>query len=265
MTLTQEPYLKAAGSDRLAPFYDLIARFTMNERRVRRRVIARAALGPGKRLLDIGCGTGTLALMAQRRYPDAEVVGVDGDPVILDIARRKAAREGVALPFDEGMSYALPYPDASFDAVTSMLMLHHLTHDQQARTLAEVWRVLRPGGRFVIADLAPPHNRRMRLASRTWSLFMAQRHGGSAHGGARHGDGTRQIAATEQHGGHVPPDLKAMLAAHGWQHVSPPTHFMTLMGTLDLISAVRPPDDAATATDTRTTEHTPSAATPTRA
>jgi ubiquinone/menaquinone biosynthesis C-methylase UbiE len=239
------PYLKAIGSDRLAPFYDIVARLVMNERRVRRRVIVRAALGPRKRLLDIGCGTGTLALMAQRRYPNAEVVGVDGDPVILDIARRKAAREGVAVPFDEGMSYALPYPDASFDAVTSTLMLHHLTQDQQARTLAEVRRVLRPGGRFVIADLAPPHNWRMTLASRAMRLLSGMRHGGS-----HHSRGTPHVAATERHGGHVPHDLGAMLTAHGWGHISPPAYFMTLMGTLSLVSAVRPLDHAATGAQT---------------
>lgn len=225
MGAAHEPYLKAAGSDRLAPFYDLMVRLGMREQRIRRRVVARAALGPGQRLLDIGSGTGTLAILARRRHPRATIIGLDGDPTILAIARRKAARAGVAVQFDEGMAYALPYADGSFDAVTSMLMLHHLSHDQQARTLAEARRVLRPGGRLVVADLAPPHNRRMALTRRAAGLLMRLHGGGTAHAA-----------------GHAVENLQGKLTALGWQRVSRPAYVMTLAGTLALVSAVRPPD-----------------------
>jgi ubiquinone/menaquinone biosynthesis C-methylase UbiE len=228
MTTAHEPYLKAMGSDRFVRFYDLVVGLAMRERKVRLRVIARARLGPGQRLLDLGCGTGTLAILAQRRHPRATVVGVDGDPVVLGIARGKARRAGVPVRFDEGMAYALPYDDGSFDAVTATLMLHHLTHDQQERTLAEVWRVLRPGGRFVIADFAPPHNRRMALASRVARLLMHLHGAGNApHGGHRHGQ------------------LGQDLAARGWQDVASPEPYMTLVGTLALVCATRPLDDTA--------------------
>jgi ubiquinone/menaquinone biosynthesis C-methylase UbiE len=227
MSTTHEPYLKAAGSDHLAPKYDLIARLAMRERHIKGRVIDLAQLAPGRRMLDLGCGTGTLVLMARRRCPGATVVGVDGDPTILGIARRKAERAGIPVQLDEGMAYALPYTDASFDVVTSTLMLHHLTHDQQMRTLTEVRRVLRPGGRLVVADFAPPHNRLMALAGRTVRRLMR------LHGGGN-----------EQHGGHSAGRPGRRLAALGWQEVSQPEHFMTLAGTLDLVTATRPLDDA---------------------
>src|SRR5262249_42404783 len=172
--------------------------------------------------LGVAWGPGTLVLLARRRQPQATVIGIDGDPVILGIARQKAERAGIAVQLDEGMAYALPYADASFDAVTSTLMLHHLTPDQQERTLAEVRRVLRPGGRLVVADFAPPHNRLMVLAARA----------GRLHGGGR-----------RRHGGHAMRNLGRWLAALGWQDVTPPERYMTLAGTVALVTATRPRDD----------------------
>lgn len=222
MNVTHAPYLKAMGSDRLVPLYDLAVRLAMREQQIRRRVLDRVALGPGQRLLDLGCGTGTLAILAQRRHPRATVVGLDGDPVILGIARRKARRARVVVQFDEGMAAALPYADGSFDAVTSTLMLHHLTHDHQLRALAEARRVLRPGGRLVVADFAPPPNRRMAVVRRAGRLLTR------LHGGRR------------RHGGPAPGRLEQRLTALGWQGVSPPEYHMTLVGALALVTATRP-------------------------
>ncbi|HEY7294266.1 MAG TPA: class I SAM-dependent methyltransferase [Dehalococcoidia bacterium] len=230
MTTTHEPYLKAAGSDRLARYYDVMARLMMPERRIKGRVIALARLAPGKRMLDLGCGTGTLVLMARHRHPDATVIGVDGDPTILGIARRKAAQAGIAVQLDEGMAYALPYADGSFDAVVSTLTFHHLTPDQQARALAEVRRVLRPGGRLVIADLAQPHNRLMRLVQRL-SLALRRRHG--RHGGA-HGEHQPTPPA------HHAPALAHLLATNGWRHAAPTERYMSAIGTIALDTLLRP-------------------------
>jgi len=151
--------------------------------------------------------------------------GSDGDPGILRRARAKAHEAGVRVDFDEGLSTALPYGDDSFDAVTSTLMLHHLTQDQRARALAEVRRVLRPGGRLVVADFAPPHNRLMALAGRA-ARTLIRLHGG--------GPG--------EHGGHAPARPERELAALGWRDVSPPERHMTLAGTLTLVTATRPDD-----------------------
>ncbi|MHB8575900.1 MAG: class I SAM-dependent methyltransferase, partial [Dehalococcoidia bacterium] len=201
----------------------LTARLAMREHHIKRRIIARARLAPGQRLLDVGCGTGTLALLAERAHPLVTVVGVDGDPTILRLARRKAAKAGKAIQFDEGMAYALPYTDGSFDAVVSSLVFHHLTPDQQERALDEVMRVLHPGGRLVVADFAPPHNRAMRLVRRV-SQTLLGRHGG--------GHAPRHAPATAR--------FDRRLAARGWAGIAAPEHFMTLMGTLTVYAAVRP-------------------------
>jgi len=237
MSTAHEPYLKAAGRDELAPFYDTMVRLAMRERRIKRRIIERAELKPGQRLLDVGCGTGTLALLARRMHPGSTVVGLDGDPTILSIARRKAARAGLTLQYDEGMAYALPYPDHSFDAVVSSLMFHHLSHDQQLRCLAEIRRVLVPGGRLVIADFAPPHNYLMKLARLPARLiFRAHTRG---HGHKAEGD-------NQHSGGHRPPSqrhsqrFERELVALGWEGVTPPEYSMTLVGSLALYTAVCP-------------------------
>ncbi|HLZ69392.1 MAG TPA: class I SAM-dependent methyltransferase [Dehalococcoidia bacterium] len=240
MTSTHEPYLKAAGSDRLTRYYDLMARLGMRERRLKNRVIDLAQLAPGQRLLDLGCGTGTLVLMAHRRQPDATVIGVDGDPTILGIARRKARRAGIAVQFDEGMAYALPYADGSFDSVVSTLMFHHLTPDQRQRTLAEVRRVLRPGGRLVIGDLARPHNRLMRLVRRL--TLGLQRHGSSlhAHGAlpAEHPAAPDAAAPDGDPQGEI--TLEALLATNGWRRVAPAERQMSLIGTIAIYALARP-------------------------
>jgi len=223
MTTTHEPYLKAAGSDRLAPYYDLMARLGMRERHLKGRVIELAQLAPGTRVLDLGCGTGTLVLMARRRCPEATVIGLDGDPTILGIARRKAERAGILVQLDEGLAYALPYADGSFDAVVSTLTFHHLTPDQQERALAEVQRTLRPGGRLVIADLTRPHNRLMRLVQRLHvQLRCHGQHGVSSAGDPHHM--TR---------------LEDLLTTNGWRSIAATERSMSAMGTIALSAWAR--------------------------
>jgi ubiquinone/menaquinone biosynthesis C-methylase UbiE len=108
-------------------------------------------------VLDVGCGTGTLAVMVQRAQPAAQVAGLDADPRMLGVARRKAAALNLTIRFDEGMAFSLPYPDASFDRVLSSLMIHHLKTPDKQRTAAEIRRVLKPGGRLHIVDFGRPY------------------------------------------------------------------------------------------------------------
>lgn len=115
-----------------------------------------AALRPGERALETGCGTGSLLVLLKRAQPAADVVGMDPDPAALAIARRKARRAGVALRLDRGFADALPYPDGSFDRVLSSFMFHHLPHGVKQAALREVRRVLTPGGRFHMLDFAGP-------------------------------------------------------------------------------------------------------------
>jgi ubiquinone/menaquinone biosynthesis C-methylase UbiE len=129
-------------------------------------LVEHMAIQPGQGILDVGCGTGTLALLIKERHPQSEVVGLDPDPQILAIARRKAARSGAEVRFDVGYADRLPYPDASFDRVTSSLVFHHLTREIKRAALGEAHRVLRPGGELHIADIGRASGVLMRLAVR---------------------------------------------------------------------------------------------------
>jgi ubiquinone/menaquinone biosynthesis C-methylase UbiE len=141
------------------PLYDPFTKL-LGVHRVHRRLIELAGIEPGHQVLEIGCGTGNLALRAQRMHPDAEVVGLDPDPLALERARRKADRAGLPVRWDRGKAGELPYPDESVDRVLSALMFHHLDDAEKKRTLAEVRRVLRPGGQLHLVDIAGHHHGR---------------------------------------------------------------------------------------------------------
>lgn len=149
---TSEKYVPALNFDWLTPLYDPVVKWLMPESEFKGRLVRRARIRSGHRVLDVGCGTATLTILVKQAHPGAEVFGLDGDARILGIARAKAAKAGIALTLDEGMAFRLPYADASFDRVLTSMMLHHLTEDNKRLTLAEAFRVLRPGGGLHVAD-----------------------------------------------------------------------------------------------------------------
>jgi ubiquinone/menaquinone biosynthesis C-methylase UbiE len=208
-------YIPALSYDWLTPLYDLVIKGTMPESTFKRRLIEQARIRRGDRILDLGCGTATLTILIKRTHPDAEVAGLDGDSRILEIARRKAAQEGLEIKLDEGMSDELPYLDASFDRVLSSLFFHHLTRENKGRTLNEVFRILRPGGEIHVADFGKPQNALMRVASFPWQVF----------------DGRKTTADNVQ--GRLP----SIFREAGFREVREITRYMTLFGTLSLYSA----------------------------
>jgi ubiquinone/menaquinone biosynthesis C-methylase UbiE len=152
---SSRPYVPAAGKHWRLPMYDLMAK-VLGADAVRRVLVQQAACRAGDRVLEIGCGTGSLLLAVKQAQPGAEVVGLDPDPAALAIVRRKAARAGVPIRTDQGYADELPYADASFDRVLSSFMFHHLPRAAKEASLREVRRVLRPGGRFHMVDFGGP-------------------------------------------------------------------------------------------------------------
>ena len=145
-------YLPATGHQALLPAYDLIARL-MGMSSIYQKLTAQAELADGQRVLEIGCGTGNVIIRAKRSRPGIAAVGSDPDPQILARARRKAA--GLSgIRFDQGYAEELPYADGEFDRVLSSMMLHHIGADAKAAAAAEVFRVLRSGGRLHLVDIS---------------------------------------------------------------------------------------------------------------
>jgi ubiquinone/menaquinone biosynthesis C-methylase UbiE len=151
----ERTYLPAAGRDVFLPLYDPFTKLFGFDG-ARRALLDQAALRPGFRVLDVGCGTGTLAVLIKRLYPSVDVVALDPDPKALARGRRKAERAGVAVRFDRGFSDALGYPDGVFDRVFSSMMFHHLEEADKEPTLREIRRVLKPGGRLELLDFEGP-------------------------------------------------------------------------------------------------------------
>lgn len=156
MTESNEDYIPALSLRILTPFYDFIQKWIVRDVRYKTRLIEQAGIQATHHVLDLGCGTGTLAIMVKQAQPDAEVVGLDADPEMLKVAHVKAARAALEIKFDEGMTFNLPYPDASLDRVLSSIMIHHLKTPDKERTAREIYRVLKPGGQLHVIDFGKP-------------------------------------------------------------------------------------------------------------
>jgi ubiquinone/menaquinone biosynthesis C-methylase UbiE len=143
---------------RWASNYDRVTNILVlgQARRLRNITIDQALIKAGDTVLDVGCGTGEVTLRAKVRAKHGQVYGIDPAPEMIAVAHKKAARKGLDIDVRVGVIEALPFPDASIDVVTSSLMMHHLPETLKVRGLAEIYRVLKPGGRLLIADFMRP-------------------------------------------------------------------------------------------------------------
>jgi ubiquinone/menaquinone biosynthesis C-methylase UbiE len=154
----EQPAQTEGSLIRWAPYYD----FTVNivtlgrARSLRKMTVEQALIKPDDSVLDVGCGTGEVTLLAKTRARQGKVYGIDPAPEMIAVAHKKALQKKLEVDFRVGVIEALPFPDASLDVVTSSLMMHHLPEDLKVRGLAEIYRVLKPGGRLLIADFMRP-------------------------------------------------------------------------------------------------------------
>src|SRR4051794_7597731 len=208
-------YVPAAGRAAFTGAYDAVLALTMRERRWRPELVRRvlADVPVGGTVLDVGAGTGTLSIALAAERPDVTVLAVDGDPQVLALARRKPGAERVT--WREGLAGDLDLEDHCVDAAVMSLVLHHLDPATKDRALRDIRRVLRPGGRLVIADWGRAHDPLMRAAFGVLQLIDGR-------------EGTRD---------HVAGRLPAIIAAAGFGGVAVVDRLRTGFGSLELLTA----------------------------
>ena len=216
--MSPERYLPALRFPGLTRFFDPLIRVAVPERRFKQRLVEQAAPEPGQRILDVGCGTGTLSMLVESAQPEAEVIGLDADPEILEQARGKAEAGAARVRFDQGFSTELPYEDDWFDLVLSTLFFHHLTGVDKRATAAEIARVLRPGGELHVADWGTPADPLMRV------LFS----------------GVRLFDGFERTRDNVSGALPRIFEHGGLEEAAETDRFRTAFGTLALYRARKP-------------------------
>jgi ubiquinone/menaquinone biosynthesis C-methylase UbiE len=122
-------------------------------RRLRAMIADDLQLRRGDRVLDVGCGPGRLAMVfAARVAPSGSVDGIDASTQMIDRATAQARKRGVSANFQLAYAQQLPFADATFDALSCTLALHHVAEDDQLTAVKEMYRVLKPGGRILIAE-----------------------------------------------------------------------------------------------------------------
>ncbi len=217
-SMKSETYIPALGYDWLTPFYDTVVRFTTRETAFKAALMEQARVAVDHRVLDLGCGTGTLAIFVKQHHPHAEILAIDADAKILEIARAKAKTTASDIQFHEGLSFDLPYADCSFDRVLSSLFFHHLTKENKLKTMSEVKRILKPAGEFHVADWGVASNFMMRIASKGIEML----------------DGS-ETTRDNFHG-----FLPQLISASGFEHVEETYSFDTVFGTLRLHRSQKP-------------------------
>lgn len=205
--------LKTRGRtlDHAASVYDLLAPvMTLGlEGRYRKRAIELLQLRGDEKVLDIGCGTGILTRQLARVLDGSrsdQAIGIDAAAKMIAVAQRKAA--GLAnLRFETALAENLPFADASFDAAVSTFFYHHIDRDLKTSSLAELRRVLKPGGRAVIVDVDTPSNLFGKLCA--WSgywLFRQEEIRENIEGQlveALNGAGFSLVRKVSHHAGHI--------------------------------------------------------------
>lgn len=218
-------YMPALRFHWLTPYYDRIAAATVRERRFKQALIHQAHLESGQQVLDLACGTGTLAIWIKQHQPDTKVTGVDADAAILSLAMQKAKRAGVSVQFDRALSCRLPYPAEQFDRVVSSLFFHHLLWEEKERTAQELFRVLKPGAALHVADWGCASNALMR------GLFLME----------QMFDGFKNTQDN------LSGKLPRLFEQAGFIHISQRQSFDTVFGTIALYSAIKPGSSATAA------------------
>ena len=150
--MSSNKYVPALRFKWLTPWYDFIVGITMPEKKIKETLIKLAAIAAQHRVLDFGCGTGTLAIMTKQAIPEADIVGIDVDRQILKKAMQRVREKELDITFIEYDGNKLPFDTNQFDKIISSLVFHHLDTSTKRSVLSEIYRTLSPNAELYIAD-----------------------------------------------------------------------------------------------------------------
>jgi len=155
--------------------YDLLSKFTAGKsgKEFLIRIIDLAELKGDEKILDVGCGTGTLACEIARKYSGVSISGIDISENLINVARRKVKRYRYNIDFRIGSALELPYEESTFNVVFTTIMFHQLDVNEKRRVVQEIYRILKGNGRYVSAEFGPKADTQLRriLAKGEWSLY----------------------------------------------------------------------------------------------
>ena len=146
------PHIPPAAFDFMTKYYDTITEVFGFGKSFKRRIFDMLNAQDGETVLDIGAGTGTFLSIAAQELHKSRLIGVDPDRNALTIAKRKLASVGLRVLLYEASAEHLPLPDETVDACVSTLVFHHLPRLTKAKAIEEIYRVTKPGGRFLLVD-----------------------------------------------------------------------------------------------------------------
>lgn len=215
--MSSEKYVPALRFKWLTPLYDFFVGFTMPEKKIKTKLIESACISSGQKVLDFGCGTGTLTIMAKQSNPDAAVTGIDIDTQILNKAIKRTKEKQLDILLIDYDGSRFPFQSNRFNCIISCLVLHHLDTATKQKALVEIYRTLSQNGELHIADFGRSDSWMQRKLFNIIRIL----------------DGFRPTKANAD--GMLPHLIKEA----GFQNVSTTGKFRTVFGEVQLFKAIK--------------------------
>ena len=212
---THRAYIPAFSNEGITFGCDPLVKWLIREPAINNRLVEQGRIENGQRVLDLGCGTATLSILIKKAQPGADVIGIDGNRKILEVAETKTRKQGVNIPLFDAMVLDLPCRDNYFDRVFTSMLFHHLAMKDKILAAKEMYRILKPGGELHVADFGMPQNSLMAFISRIMRHF-------------------------EETDDNIQGLLPHVVYAADFEHIETTTEFMTIFGTISLLRAKKP-------------------------
>ncbi len=151
----KQKLVPALNFDFLTPFFDFFLSLAGYGTAFREKILKAAKVEDGENILDVGCGTGSLLILAKQKFPNIKATGIDADEKILNIFEKKINKLNLDIKIIKTGAQDMPFTSGSFDLVISSLVFHHLPTELKKQAMKEVHRILKPQGRFLLVDFGP--------------------------------------------------------------------------------------------------------------